>query len=543
MAPTPARGVDKDGRRIINNTGAGRRMIAAGLLIGLALVGWFAGSVPAQQEEESATTTWPLCRADLVVAPGEACRYPRRSDHFVVRSTGEGRLFFFRDLATVQVPGWRIDGQIAHFLAHAQGDGSWLIESVDPEPEVAPDLGGVVELADSHGTPTGMWHDDEHNTLWLLENTTGAADAIYGYPLVDTSPPKVVELAVQNAQPRGLWSDGLILWVSDSAADRVFSYIFVGTRRGIPIESSEFALAADNAEPRGIWSDGEVLWVLDAGVGALFAYNLADGSPLGRHALDPANASPHGLWSDGDAVWVSDHERARLFAYLLPQVPAESAALKRSPGDDVAALADSGNASPRGVWSDGQMIYVADANDDIVYSYPMPPSIRSAVAALARRGIFAGAECDTGLCPGEPISRQTMAVWTVRMLDGQDPPPVTESRFNDVDATDFHAPFIERMAALGVTSGCGDGSGFCPNRTVTRAQTAAFMSRAYNLPDAPDPGFTDVDPDAWFAADVARLAASKITLGCGDGSGFCPHRNVTRGQMAAFLHRADQLPK
>ena len=34
------------------------------------------------------------------------------------------------------------------------------------------------------------------------------------------------------------------------------------------------------------------------------------------------------------------------------------------------------------------------------------------------------------------------------------------------------------------------------------------------------------------------LFASGITVGCGDGSGFCPSRDTTRGEMATFLYRA-----
>ena len=48
------------------------------------------------------------------------------------------------------------------------------------------------------------------------------------------------------------------------------------------------------------------------------------------------------------------------------------------------------------------------------------------------------------------------------------------------------------MAELGVTRGCGDGTGFCPDRNVTRAEMAVFLSRAYNLPDGPDPDFSRV---------------------------------------------------
>jgi len=173
----------------------------------------------------------------------------------------------------------------------------------------------------------------------------------------------------------------------------------------------------------------------------------------------------------------------------------------------------------------------ADVPEDAYYSTP--------VADLAAEGVFEGTGCDNGFCPGEVIDRKTMAVWIVRILDGAEPPAATTSRFNDVDAGSFYSPFIERMTELGVTRGCGDGSGFCPDRAVTRAQMAVFLSRAYDLPDGPDPGFSDVPSDAWYAADVARLAASGITVGCGDGSMFCPGRDTTRAQMATFLWRAE----
>ena len=172
-----------------------------------------------------------------------------------------------------------------------------------------------------------------------------------------------------------------------------------------------------------------------------------------------------------------------------------------------------------------------DIPEDAYYSVP--------VSTLVELGVFVGTECEAGFCPGDPIDRKTMAVWIVRVLDGEDPAAVSESRFHDVDASGFHAPFIERMAELEVTRGCGDGTGFCPDRNMSRAEMAAFLSRAHKLPEGPDPGFVDVPAGAWYAADVAKLAASKITVGCGDGSGFCPGRDTTRAHMATFLYRAE----
>ena len=178
----------------------------------------------------------------------------------------------------------------------------------------------------------------------------------------------------------------------------------------------------------------------------------------------------------------------------------------------------------------GQPGGFGDVPDGAYYSVP--------VSALAERGLFVDTGCEAGFCPGEPIDRKTMAVWIVRLLDGENPATVSETSFDDVDASSFYGPFIERMAELEVTRGCGDGSRFCPDRNVTRAEMAVFLSRSFDLGEGPDPGFSDVPADAWYADSVARLAASRITIGCGDGTEFCPSRATTRAQMATFLARA-----
>ena len=170
----------------------------------------------------------------------------------------------------------------------------------------------------------------------------------------------------------------------------------------------------------------------------------------------------------------------------------------------------------------------ADVGEGEYYTEP--------VAALAAAGVFEGTGCVAGFCPGEPIDRKTMAVWVVRVLDGAEPPAVFGSRFGDVDAGGFHARFVERMAELQVTLGCGDGR-FCGDQSVTRAQMAVFLTRAFSLPAGPDPGFSDVADDAWYADAVAALAASGVTVGCGGGR-YCPGGSTTRAQMATFLHRA-----
>ena len=49
--------------------------------------------------------------------------------------------------------------------------------------------------------------------------------------------------------------------------------------------------------------------------------------------------------------------------------------------------------------------------------------------------------------------------------------------------------------------------------------------------------FDDVPDDSTHAAGIEWAVDNGITLGCGDGTNYCPGDAVTRGQMATFLHR------
>lgn len=49
--------------------------------------------------------------------------------------------------------------------------------------------------------------------------------------------------------------------------------------------------------------------------------------------------------------------------------------------------------------------------------------------------------------------------------------------------------------------------------------------------------FSDVPDSDWAHDDISWLADAGVTLGCGDGSTFCPDDPVTRREMAVFMHR------
>jgi Lysyl oxidase/S-layer homology domain len=166
-----------------------------------------------------------------------------------------------------------------------------------------------------------------------------------------------------------------------------------------------------------------------------------------------------------------------------------------------------------------------DCTDDIVTS-EFAGDIRWAYDA----GITAG--CAPALfCTNSPVNREQMASFLARALKL---PAATRDFFSD-DASSQHEGDINRVAAAGITVGCSSGR-FCPRSTVTREQMASFLVRAFQLPASSADPFAD-DERSQHEADINALAASGITGGCAAGR-FCPTAVVTRGQMAAFLHRA-----
>lgn len=114
------------------------------------------------------------------------------------------------------------------------------------------------------------------------------------------------------------------------------------------------------------------------------------------------------------------------------------------------------------------------------------------------------------------------------------------SRWPEVVPHRFAAD-IAWLADGEITKGCNPplNTRFCPDGYVTRAEMAAFLVRALGLGDRLVDPFVD-DDGSVFEADIERLAAAGITKGCNppSNSWFCPDGYVTRGQMAAFLHRA-----
>lgn len=98
---------------------------------------------------------------------------------------------------------------------------------------------------------------------------------------------------------------------------------------------------------------------------------------------------------------------------------------------------------------------------------------------------------------------------------------------------------IEALASRGIINGMGQGT-FMPNKTMTRAEFAAIVTRALGLAAKDTKAFTDVPSSKWYAGYIGTANSSGIVNGVGNGK-FNPEGTITRQEAAAMVARAAKL--
>jgi hypothetical protein len=165
------------------------------------------------------------------------------------------------------------------------------------------------------------------------------------------------------------------------------------------------------------------------------------------------------------------------------------------------------------------------------------------IGRLSARGITSGCG-GPNYCPNETVARDQVAVFIIRSLGEFNPPVPPMQRFTDVPPESLYYNFVDRMADLGITSGC-TATEYCPATGLSREQAAAFIIRALgelNPPTPPAQRFADVPPSSLYYNFIDRLAALQITKGCSENPPlYCPFNAVSRGQIAVLLVKAFDL--
>ncbi len=127
----------------------------------------------------------------------------------------------------------------------------------------------------------------------------------------------------------------------------------------------------------------------------------------------------------------------------------------------------------------------------------------------------------------------------VLAAEGRDAPPPEpwwDGHFQD-DEESVHQADIDRIHAEGLTRGCNppENTQYCPDRQITRGEMAAFIRRLQDLPAAADSYFID-DDDNIFSDDIDAITEAGIGFGCTETE-FCPDQPLLRHEMAELLVR------
>jgi len=173
------------------------------------------------------------------------------------------------------------------------------------------------------------------------------------------------------------------------------------------------------------------------------------------------------------------------------------------------------------------------------------------IALMYQKGVTAGCQASPLIyCPTTSVTRAEMAVFVVSALQninhaagGLPPSYPTTPYFTDVTATNQFFPFVQELAALGITNGC-TASTFCPDQTINQGQMAKFMIigwMQYNgltsFTYSQTPYFTDVPSTDIFFSYIQKMMDMGFWTGCGGGQ-YCETSAVTRAQMAPMVERA-----
>ncbi|MFZ5880413.1 MAG: S-layer homology domain-containing protein [Chloroflexota bacterium] len=125
------------------------------------------------------------------------------------------------------------------------------------------------------------------------------------------------------------------------------------------------------------------------------------------------------------------------------------------------------------------------------------------------------------------------------------PPVGSSTGFTDVPINSPFAPWIKELAAQGITGGCGGTNYCPKKTVTREQMAVFLLRTKFGQTFVPDPAvgvFADVPVEGnGFAPWIERLAADGITGGCG-GDNYCPKSGVTRAQMAVFLDKTFDIP-
>ena len=247
--------------------------------------------------------------------------------------------------------------------------------------------------------PRGIWSDGE--TMWVADQTDNKLYAYHAFRNTHDRNPTQDFDGLSSAG--GLWSDGETMWIADDVADKIYAYDVDDKVRDSTkeIDTNNTNTNSVDIFKSYIWSDGTNMWVSSFDrkgtsdwtaaatnrgddTAGIYSFKLSDGSRdkdkdfshlINTNLTYRGNDRPRGLWSDGETMWVAERDDStnavnKIYAYDL-------ATKSRVPNQDFNTLHGAGNRDPAGLWSDGETMWVGDDAEDKIYAYDLATKARA----------------------------------------------------------------------------------------------------------------------------------------------------------------------
>ncbi|MET3849038.1 glycoside hydrolase family 3 N-terminal domain-containing protein [Paenibacillus sp. OAE614] len=158
------------------------------------------------------------------------------------------------------------------------------------------------------------------------------------------------------------------------------------------------------------------------------------------------------------------------------------------------------------------------------------------ITYMSERGTVAGYG-NGKFMPERQVTRAQAVTFMVRELYPQELQQEAGGGMTYTDVPKNHPFYLEISIAAkhGLASGFPD-STFHPDAPMSRAETAAFLTRAYSLVKGQQPVTLTDTAKHWAAAPILIMSSNGLIGGYSDST-FRPDRSVTRAEFAVFMSR------
>ena len=401
-----------------------------------------------------------------------------------------------------------------------------------------------------------LYVSEYYNNRILIFNTmpttnNASANVVVGQANMTSSVSGLTAYNIHN--PQGVYSDGVKLYVTDTANNRVLIFntipasnnasanVVVGQAN---MTSSASGVTAYNMwDPSGVYTDGVKLYVADISNDRVLIFNTV---PTSNNAsanvvVGQANMTfqapgdnaytmngPAKVYSDGVKLYVADDNNNRILIFnTIPTSNNASANVvvgQANMNSSASGLTASNMHTTQGVYTDGVNLYVADRYNNRVLLFNSQPSVTISGTVYSDAGIT-------------PLGSQAVEL----AVNGSDVASTTSSAdgFYSITTASANIPagavvtvYLKGMAVDGVTVTVSSGANLSgvnlyENYLIVRQDNGGSLTNS-NLATAATSGGTDVSNIYTVSGTTLTLPAGKSLL-VWTGDTFAPGGNIYAG--------------